>query len=90
MFDALEAIEKRLRDGERALNQAIGERDAVEECLSQMYYLVTGNSPEWSNRFGHEQALEDVGDVLAALKAAIDPKFCPNATAAPIKTSGGI
>ena len=59
-----------MSDLERSLEQAIRERDAEEECLSQMYYIVTGRSPEWSNRFGHAQSLEDVGDVLAALKVA--------------------
>lgn len=57
-----------MADEERAMLQLIDERDAAEECLSQMYYLVTGNSPEWSNFFGHEQALEYVSDALALLK----------------------
>jgi hypothetical protein len=66
---AFDVLIKEIRTGERDLEQAISERDAAEECLSQMYYLVTGNSPEWSNKFGHEQALEDVADAMAALKS---------------------
>lgn len=67
---AFDVLIKEARTNERSLEQAIGERDAAEECLSQMFYLVTGRSPEWSNKFGHAQALEDVGDVMAALKRA--------------------
>lgn len=61
---------KEMAELERSLDQAIRERDLSEECLSQMFYVVTGRSPEWSNRFGYPQALEDVGDVMAALKVA--------------------
>lgn len=67
---ALEALSKELRDLDRGLVQAINERDAAEECLSQMYYVVTGRSPEWSNRFGHAHALEDVADAVSVLKQA--------------------
>lgn len=68
---AFDVLIKEVRTGERDLDQAIGERDAAEECLSQMYYVVTGRSPEWSNNFGHEQAIEDVGDAVDALKSAV-------------------
>jgi hypothetical protein len=69
-LDELERVTAEWRKSDRALTQTVGERDAAEECLSQMYYLVTGHSPEWSNKFGHADALEDVGDVIAALKEA--------------------
>jgi hypothetical protein len=58
---------------ERAMLQLIDERDAAEECLSQMYYIVTGNSPHWSNLFGHKEALEDVADVVSVLKQKSRP-----------------
>lgn len=45
-----------------AMDQLIDERDKAEETLSQAYYLITGNSPEWSNIFGHIEALEDIAD----------------------------
>lgn len=51
---------------EKAMLQLIDER--AEECLSQMYYIVTGNSPQWSNLFGHKEALEDVADAVSVLK----------------------
>ena len=48
--------------------QTIDERDAAEEALSQAFYIVTGRSPEWSNLFGHDEALEEIGETLSALK----------------------
>ena len=65
---------------EKAMLQLIDERDAAEECLSQMYYLVTGNSPQWSNLFGHEHALEDVGNAVSVLKQSA--KAAPDMLAA--------
>lgn len=47
------------------------QRDDAEQALSQAYYLVTGSSPAWSDTFGHEQALEDIGEAVAALKSAL-------------------
>jgi hypothetical protein len=55
---------------ERALGQVIDERDAAEDALSQAFYLITGHSPEWSNVFGHAQALEEIGDACALLREA--------------------
>ena len=65
---------------EKAMLQLIDERDAAEECLSQMYYIVTGNSPQWSNLFGHKEALEDVADAVSVLKqsAKAAPKCSKN------------
>ncbi len=67
----IEAHEAQIRAGdreERALGQVIDERDAAEDALSQAFYLVTGRSPEWSNVFGHSQALEEIGDACALLR----------------------
>jgi hypothetical protein len=50
--------------------QTVDERDAAEEALSQAYYLVIGKSPEWSNLFGHEQALEAIRVAVTVLKKA--------------------
>lgn len=46
----------------------IDERDIAEQTISQAYYLVIGRSPEWSNRFGHDQALEEIGDAVNILR----------------------
>ena len=56
---------------ERQMLQLIDERDDAEQALSQAYYLVTGRSPEWSNKFGHQDALEDIGDTMALLKDSL-------------------
>ena len=58
-------------DTERQMLQLIVERDAAEEAMSQAYYIVTGRSPEWSNRFGYAEALEEIGDAVALLKNSI-------------------
>lgn len=71
---------------ERAHLQTIDERDAAEEAMSQAYYLVTGNSPQWSNMFGYPEALEDIGDALALLKASLkaaDPGAWRDISSAP-------
>lgn len=77
-LDELERVTGLWREAQHALEreekchlETIDARDQAEECVSQMYYLVTGNSPQWSNVFGYEQALEDVSDALALLKKSI-------------------
>lgn len=49
------------------LNQKV---DDAEQALSQMYYLVIGKSPQWSKTFSYPQALDEVKDALALLRAA--------------------
>ena len=67
---------------EREILQVIGERDAAEEALSQAYFIVTGRSPEWSNLFGHEQALEDIGDACEVLRQSARPDAASEAARA--------
>jgi len=76
--EALELAEARIRElelqaerDERAHLQTIDQRDAAEEALGQSYFLVTGRSPEWSNLFGHEQALGDIDDAQVTLRMRI-------------------
>ena len=52
-------LERHASIEEKAHLQTIDERDAAEEALSQAYYLITGHSPEWSNLFGHQEALPE-------------------------------
>jgi chromosome segregation ATPase len=52
--------------------QTIDERDRAEETLSQAYFLITGRSPEWSNLFGYDEALEDIDDTQKCLRAEIN------------------
>lgn len=56
---------------ETAIDQLIGERDEAEESLSQAYYLITGRSPEWSNMFGHKEALEEIDEAQTILRKAV-------------------
>lgn len=66
----LEIIEKLEAKHEKECLTLIDERDAAEQSLSQAYYLTIGHSPEWSNNFGHQHALQDIGDAVALLKDA--------------------
>lgn len=73
-IDALQAATPPSVDkAERALGEVIDQRDAAEEALSHAYYLVTGRSPEWSNLFGHTEALEEIEDSCALLRNAATP-----------------
>jgi hypothetical protein len=53
---------------EKEMLEVIDQRDKAEESLSQAYYLITGRSPEWSNLFGHDEALEEIDDAQTALR----------------------
>lgn len=63
---------------ERDMLKVIDERDTAEQALSQAYYLVTGNSPEWSNHFGHTEALEEIDTALRLLKSAAKQQNDPS------------
>lgn len=51
--------------------QTLDERDSAEEAISHAYFLVHGKSPQWSNLFGHEQALEEIKDGLSCLRQSL-------------------
>jgi hypothetical protein len=72
-LERLESIEG------KAHLQTIDERDRAEEALSQAYFLVTGRSPEWSNLFGHDEAIEDIDDAQKSLRAEIKTLEAKNA-----------
>jgi hypothetical protein len=59
---------------EAEILKVIDERDAAEEALAQAYFLVMGHSAEWSNIFGHAEALEEIGDAVNSLKLAVQPQ----------------
>lgn len=67
-FYIKEVLTPRQEAGELEL---IDQRDAAEEAFSQAYFLVTGRSPEWSNRFGHAEALEEIEDACTLLRKSI-------------------
>lgn len=43
----------------------------ADEALSQMYYLVTGRSPAWSQEFGYAEATQEVDDAQRLLRNKI-------------------
>lgn len=55
----------------RMFARAVTERDDAAQAFSQAYYLVTGNSPKWSETFGYTEALEDIKDACILLRASI-------------------
>lgn len=61
-------LEREIEREDRAHTQTITERDAAEEALSQAYFLIKGESPEWSNLFGHDEALEEIDDAQKLLR----------------------
>lgn len=65
---------------EQKIEQLVDERDKAEEAVSQAYYLVTGQSPEWSNQFGYPQALEGIADAFRLLKHAAKQAASPVAS----------
>ena len=55
----------------KLLLEACKERDDAEQALSHAYYLITGKSPEWSNLFGHAEALEEIDTAQYLLRTEI-------------------
>lgn len=45
---------------ERALEQEIANRDAMEEAFSDAYELVMSERMEWSSAYGVKEALHDM------------------------------
>lgn len=64
-------MSKKTSSAEREAEKLIQERDDAEQFGSQLYYIVTGRSPEWSNFFGHKEATEEVQGTVAILKKAL-------------------
>ena len=63
MSKTLEAVYK------RKISQLVKERDAAEEVISEIYFRIIGKSPEWSNLFGHTQAVEEIVDAFDMVRA---------------------
>lgn len=68
-------------DWAEQFDRVVQKIDDAEQALSQMYYLVTGRSPQWSKSFGHQEALDEVKDAMALLKTKRPYQFsqddCP-------------
>lgn len=64
-------LERHASIEEKAHLQTIDERDAAEEALSQAYYLIVGRSPEWSNLFGHDEAINEIAETQRLLRTIL-------------------
>ncbi|EJS4545954.1 ead/Ea22-like family protein [Salmonella enterica] len=51
---------KRIAELERSETQLISERDDAESALNDAYKAVMGQSPEWSNWFSFENAIDEI------------------------------
>ena len=60
-----------MEDFEAKFERLAEERDSAERAMSQAYYLITGKSPEWSNIFGYEEALEEINTAQYLLRTEI-------------------
>lgn len=56
---------------ETEMLKVIDQRDAAEECVSDIFFKVTGQSPEWSNKFEFSDALEEIEDVATTLRKSL-------------------
>lgn len=60
--DAEAAAEERLH------TQTIQERDAVQELFDELYFVLLGRGPEYSNLFNATDAFDDCAAAIRALK----------------------
>ena len=68
----LEKAKHRAEHEEQACIEVIEERDEAEEALGEAVALVTGHYPEWSNCYGKKDALADIDESMASLKAEVE------------------
>ncbi len=56
---------------EIAHGDTIDQREEAEQAISQAYFLVIGTSPEWSQRVGYEQALDEIDAAQTLLRKSV-------------------
>lgn len=71
LLSELDKRDAEIAKEEHKFEQVIDERDKAEEAISQAYYLVIGQSPQWSNKFGHDQALDEIDNACGLLRGEI-------------------
>jgi DNA repair ATPase RecN len=71
LTEKCQRLEEALQREESAHSNTIDQRDQHEEALNQVYFLVTGLSPEWSNIWGQQQLIEEVDDAQTLLRNTI-------------------
>lgn len=70
-------IARLTKDADReevAHGNTIDQREAAEEAMSQAYFLITGNSPPWSNVFGFGEALEEIEDAQSTIRQVLSAR----------------
>ncbi len=70
-YAALPNLKGELEREEKRHENTIEERDAAENCVSNIFYRIVGESPQWSNLFGYDEAQEEILDRVDALRAAV-------------------
>lgn len=70
--ESMADLERELKESESAHGNTIDQRDAAEEALSQAYFLVIGESPEWSNIFGYSHVVKAIDDAQSLLRQTIN------------------
>ncbi|ECD6312709.1 ead/Ea22-like family protein [Salmonella enterica subsp. enterica serovar Newport] len=56
----IEPMDRRIAELERSETQLINERDSAESALNDAYKAVMGQTPEWSNWFSFENAIDEI------------------------------
>lgn len=72
--DEIEVAEEIESAEDRETMQLIDERDQAEDAVGDIYASVTGRQAEWSNLFGYTEAVNEVHEVMHALRT---PKPAP-------------
>lgn len=64
----LSVCAKYIRHHSLSFDQVMKERDIAEQAFSHLYFLLVGESPEWSNEFGYDSATESIVDAFDSLR----------------------
>lgn len=71
VVEEVDRLQKAFDGEERAAEALMDQRDAAEEAFGQAFFLVTGRSPEWSNLWGHSEALDEIDETQELLRGEI-------------------
>jgi hypothetical protein len=68
---ATQPLVRRVEELENSELQLVDQRDSAESALGDAYESVIGRAPEWSSAFGYTNAVDEIGESLAALTARV-------------------
>lgn len=83
MEKKVERLEQEIEREDQSHTNTIDQRDDAEQAISQAYFTIIGYSPEWSNLFGHDDALEEIADAVSLLKQTVKPPSNPSPSPEP-------